>query len=141
MNQKQENKLKMYLAVHEVLKENEASWNTLPAFVKAFTGFDAKVAEINQSRLVQENKVTGITQDKAARKIQLAEAALKVAGAVQAYANDNDSNELFESVNYSLSELKFATDTAALERAQAILNKAAENVSALADYGITKDGL
>jgi hypothetical protein len=98
---------------------------------------NSKVAEIAAARQIQESSPSGITLDKAAKRDAMTDAAMFVKGAVQAFATDNANNELFGSVNYSLSEIKRAADTIARDRALLIYNKAFPLLAKLADYGIT----
>lgn len=131
----------MYLAVHKVLKDKEASWNEIPAFAKAFKDFEKKVSVIDETRLVQERQVTGITVDKAAVKDKMAVLASAMGSAIMAYATDQENGALYEAVNYSLSEIKYASDTAAHDRAQRISNEVKAILPSLADYGISRSDL
>lgn len=137
MNRTLENKLSMYLAVQKVCADNNSVWSGIIACVTAVNNLNSKVLEIVDARQIQESSPSGITLDKAVRRDAMIDSAMFVKGAVQAFATDNGNNELYESVNYSLSEIKRPADTIARDRALLIYNKAVPLVSSLADYGIT----
>ena len=64
MQDRQENKLSMYLAVQKVCTDNNGVWSGLPAFVSSFSAFEGKIADIEAVRLIQEQDTTGIAVDK-----------------------------------------------------------------------------
>ncbi len=136
MNQTLENKLSMYLAVQKVCDDNSIVWSGIVACATAITDLQNKVNEIVTVRQVQESNPTGITQDKAVKKDVMVNQAMFVKGAVQAYATNTGNNELFESVNYSISEMKRPADTICRDRALLIYNKANEVVASLSTYGV-----
>lgn len=136
MNQTLENKLSMYLAVQKVCADNNSIWSGIVACATAITDLQNKVNQIVTVRQIQESNPTGITQDKAVRKEIMVNQAMFVKGAVQAYATNNGNNELFESVNYSVSEMKRPADTICRDRALLIYNKANDIVASLSTYGV-----
>lgn len=138
MNKRQENKLSMYLAVQQVLTGNEKSWSGITAFGKAKAELSEIVASIAAARQTQETNTTGITADKAAKRQLMAEKAIEMSSAVQAYATDKKDKALFESVHYSISDLLRGNDTSARDHSQIIHDRAKEVLGSLADYGITK---
>ena len=136
MNQTLENKLSMYLAVQKVCADNNSIWSGIVACATAITDLQNKVNEIVTVRQVQESNPTGITQDKQVKREVMIEQAMFVKGAVQAYATNTTNNELFESVNYSVSEMKRPADTICRDRALLIYNKANDIVASLSTYGV-----
>ncbi len=136
MNDQQENKLSMYLAVQKVCADNNSVWSGLPAFVASFSSFEDKISDIEDVRLIQEQDTTGIAKDKTVLKEELVDKAIEVSTAVQAYASDNGDNELLESLNFSRSVLLNGRDTELQNKCQTIHDNANAIVGSLSDYGI-----
>lgn len=141
MNDKQENKLSMFIATEDELTNNNSLWAGVPKMVAAVTNFSGKIVSIQSLREVQEENLKGITQDKEARRETMVDLALKVSGGVMAYADDNNNNALKKSVSYSRSALLKGRDTTSKLRCTKILNKANPIISSLNDYGITPSDL
>jgi hypothetical protein len=132
-----ENKLSMYSVTTEVLDANSAIVGTLPALVTAKSAWVNKTLEIRQANLEQLKSTKGKTMDKGARKLQLAETGYAIAASVQAYAAENENNDLYELVNFSLSKLKKAEDEVLEQNCRLIHGKANALVLDLLDYGVT----
>ncbi len=141
MQDRQENKLSMYLAVQKVCTDNNGVWSGLPAFVSSFSAFEGKIADIEAVRLIQEQDTTGIAVDKTELREDLVNKVIEVSTAVQAYASENEDNELLESVNYSRSELLQCRDTILHDRSQLIHDKADAIIGSLGDYGVVAGDL
>ncbi|MCW3102533.1 MAG: hypothetical protein JWO09_973 [Bacteroidetes bacterium] len=131
-----ENKLSMYLAVQQVCADNNAVWSGVGAVSAAITEFNNTITAITAARQIQENSHTGLTEDKKLKQEAMANVAMVVKGAVQAYATDSRNNELYESVNYSNSAIKKQPDTIARDRALLIYNKAMSVNTVLGNYGV-----
>lgn len=131
-----ENKLSMYLTVQTVCDENNSVWTGIAACSSAINEFKDVLADIVEARQVQESSHTGVTEDKLARQEAMANNAMVVKGAVQAYATDSNNNELYKSVNYSMTAIKKQADTIARDRALLIFNKATTISSQLGDYAL-----
>lgn len=141
MTDVQENKASMYVAVLSVLGEYAAVWGTIPAYVTAHDDFQASVDDIQQTQLIQEGNISGVTQDKTQARDQAIDAALPVASAVFAYASVTDNNALKSLVDYSPSELRRSRDSILANRLQIIHDAANDNIAALPDYGIDAPAL
>src|ERR1051326_4851813 len=137
MDQKHENRFSMFLTVKEVLEENISHLSEVRKLAEAFTSFSGKVSSIQNLAAEQKENLKGITQDKQHARVNMANLALKIAGAVIAYADDNNNNELKRNVDFSLSELIYGRDTLSKSRCMKILAKATANILVLSDYGIT----
>lgn len=137
MTDKQENKRSMYLAVQNVCNANNDIWNTMPAFVQAFTDFEALLGHIDTQRQIQEGKTTGITQNKQQEEDEMTQAAIEMAAAVYAYASRTGDNALRARVDYSPSSLRRSRDTALRDICQNIHDAASAIIADLADYGKT----
>jgi hypothetical protein len=136
MNQKQSNKLRMYLAVQGALANHKTVWQTLPAFVVGEGEFDEQIVSIRSLVQVQENRKGG-TVDKAQTLNALVDSAFEVAGAIRAFARVSADNELAETMSFSRSDITFGRDSQVLARCQIIHDKAVELGASLTDYGIT----
>ena len=141
MKERGENKLSMYHAVKGVCNDHQVVWNGMPAFANAFSSFDTKIGEIEAAADIQSGVVTGITKDKQKEEDEMIAMAVKIAGAVFAYASINGKNELKDRVDYSKSAMSKARDSELLSICRNILNVANEHVDFLADFGITAEKL
>lgn len=137
MKQNQENKLSMYLAVQKVCADNISVWTGVAACVSAIAELETKINAIVSARQIQENDTKGIAEDKISRREKMITNAMFVKGAVQAYATDTSNNELYKSVDYTVTEIRKVPDTIARDRALLIYNKANAIASNLTSYGIT----
>lgn len=137
MNNKQENKLSMYNAVKRVLTLFESRWGAMAGFSRAVTSFYGRIDAIERTGANQEKKITGIATDKQDLKESLVEIALRVAGAVHAYAFETENDELGESVDYQRTDLTHMRDELLDQRCSNIHAAATEHISSLADFGIT----
>ena len=127
----------MYNTVIAVLEKNSGTWKEMPAFSRAYEAFKGTVGKINTVRTVQAGN-KGVAMDKAAIKAALAEKALQVGGAIQAYADSSDNQTLREAVSFTLSELMKSRDGVMSDRSKLVHDKAKLHATALAEYGITK---
>lgn len=136
MNTSQENKLSMYEATIEVMDNNSALVGTVAALVAAKSDMVNKTLEIRAANTVQQMTTKGKTMDKADRKEELADTAYAVAGSVQAYAAENNNNDLYMLVNFSRWTLRKADDEEIQQLCQLIHDQANAVVGDLADYGV-----
>lgn len=141
MNDRQENKLSMFLSTEEELNNNSSQWAGVLKMAAAVTNFSGKIVSIQTLREVQEENRKGIPQDKQARRETMADLALKVSGGVMVYADDNNDSSLKKSVSYTRTQLVKGRDTTSKLRCTKILNKATPLISLLGDYGITSADL
>ena len=109
----------------------------MAACVTAIAELETKVNAIVSARQIQENDTKGISEDKINRREKMITKSMFVKGAVQAFATDTSNNELYKSVDYSVTELKQIADTIARDRALLIYNKANTIAASLSGYGIT----
>jgi len=137
MTNGQENKLSMYSVVTEVMDANSAIVGTVPALVTAKSAWVNKTLEIRQANLEQLKSTKGKTKDKAARKSLLVETGYAIAASVQAYAAENENNDLYELVDFPKSTLQRAEDEILEQNCQLIHDQADALVLDLLDYGVT----
>lgn len=136
MTDGQENKLSMYFSTQKVVNKYNSIWSGAPAFVTIFGNFETAIQDIQDTRLVQEGEITGVTVDKAEAKEAAISAGLEIATAVFAYASVNNNNTLKAKVDYSPSDLRRSRDTVLIDRLQVIHDEANGVIGALGDYGI-----
>jgi hypothetical protein len=137
MKDVQENKLSMALVVKTVMDDNNALWNGIPAMVTAKGNLDAKIADVQFIRAIQEAGISGITIDKRDLKLEAVNKALPVIGGLKAFAIANSNNELLERINYSRTELFRVRDTVSADRMKIVRDEGNNNLAALADYNVT----
>jgi len=130
------NKLAMYRTVVSVLDSNAALWAVLTALGAALTKLKAHITKINTLEQQLSGGTKGITRGKRNARVAMAEAAAAVAGAIGAYAADNNKPELLAKVDYSLSEILRVRDSESSNIAQAIHDSPNGDLPALAAFGV-----
>lgn len=136
MKSNQENKLSMYYAVQRVCSANAPVWGSLPAFVNAFNEFKTSIGKVESILKIQERGILGVAKDKEAIEDSMIDLALKISGAVFAFASDTNNLILKGKVDYSRSELKQVRDSIAIQRCMGIADEANSVIGALGTYGI-----
>jgi hypothetical protein len=141
MNNRQEDKLSMFLTVDDVCESNKNIWSKTPAFVRAFNKFKEIISKILTQQEIQKGKTTGITENKQKEEDKLIQTTLEFASSIHSYAALIGDNKLKENVNYSPTDLKSARDTDLRAICQSIHKTAESVISELADYGKTPEDL
>jgi hypothetical protein len=139
MTNKQESKLKMYLAVSEFLLKNEPLTKDLPEFPASFAEFQNTISQIKLIDEQQKNVRTGIAKDKKGIKNSLISMAAENSGKIYAFAKVTNNKALQDEVNFSISEIGRMTDVALRSYAEALYKKAEQMLEALNKYGITAE--
>jgi regulator of sigma D len=137
MTKKQAQKYSMFLAVFLVVNANMLIWSTLVAFATAFNKFKLKIVDVEDADEQATKIIVGYAKNKKQKRLAMKNIAMRLKGAVQAYAIATGNTVLFDSVNFSPSKIMSGKSSAALARATVIYEAANANVAALADYGIT----
>ena len=136
MKTTQENKLSMYETVIETLDIYTAQVATIPALATAKSDLVNKTLEIRNLNIIQEMSTKGKTQDKAQRKLGLADQAYAIAASTQAYATVIENNDLYQLINFTRSTLRTSDDEIIQQRCQLIHDQANTVIADLADYGV-----
>lgn len=136
MKSKQENKLSMYYAVQRVCSANTPVWGSLPAFVNAFNELKTSIGKVESILKIQERGILGVAKDKDAIQDSMIDLALRISGAVFAFASDTNNLILKGKVDYSRSELKQVRDSICSQRCMSIADEANSVIGALGTYGI-----
>lgn len=137
MTDKQENKLSMTKAVQLVLQNHAPIVSAVPAYVIASTDFDNEIDSIAGIVQVQVTQTKGKAMDKAAAENIAINAAMELIGPTKSYAMANNDNTLYETVNYSKSDLQRQRDTVLVNTLTLIRDTVQDNLAALGDYGVT----
>jgi hypothetical protein len=142
MNQKQINFVNMTQAVLTHTESKPEVWNTIPPVATAVQELRTHVQAILQEGYTQaERQTTGHTGQKNAQFESLCDAAYSLMLKIRAYAKRQQNQVLLQAVGYSKSELCRKPEADVINRCQAIHDRGQENLSKLADYQVTKDGL
>jgi len=141
MNDTQENKRRMYIAVQIACNRFQDVWSGMPGFVNIFGKFETTIADIDIQSQIQEGKTTGITENKQKEEDEMIQISLQVAAGVFVHALEIGDNELKRKVNYSPHDMHASRDTVLMDKCQVIHDTASTVVADLADYGITPDTL
>jgi hypothetical protein len=137
MTDPQENKLTMYRAVLQVLDANAAEYAGVAAFGTQVTNFHNSVDLIGQLAQTQTADTSGIALDKAMLNDQMVDMALRVAGALKAWASDTNNAPIRQQANINKSTFSRARDDMRDDIAQQIHDLGNANVAALAPFGVT----
>jgi len=137
MDNRQENKLSMYNVTISVLDKNNAEVSTLPALATAKGDLVSAVKHLRKVNIEQLKSTIGKTQNKKAKKTQLANKTHVLAAAVQAYAAVIDDSDLYELVNYAESTLAAMEDEVLQQACQLVYDTANDHLANLGDYGVT----
>jgi len=137
MNNYQESKLSMYLAVRDFMTANSTILTALPNFAANQTALQTAITQIQANSTLQTFDKTGIAANKSLTKKTLITLAADTARKVSAFARLNNNQTLQAEVNYSESDLRKRTDTNLRDAAQGIYDRAQTNLAALATYGIS----
>lgn len=121
-----------------VIDANNLVWNGTLAFKDIYEDeFQVTVTDIDNANERQKSATTGVAIDKLNKKIEMTKQALRVSGAVKAYAEAINDQTLFEKVDYSESELMGTSAVSSRNRCQIIHDEANDVLANLAPYGIT----
>lgn len=139
MTNKQEDNITMVSTVEDFEKDHGTISSTLPNYPVYFTGVKGLMAEIRKAAEEQVENSTGVAATKTALKNNLARLAASTASKTAAYAAKTENSVLAKAVEISESKMQRSPDTAILNYAQLIYDKAEENKAELAPYRITDD--
>lgn len=138
MNQIQQNKLNMYVAVQKTLSGQSTLWSDIVAISDAVTELNDLISLIRVMGAQRAVSTTGLTLTKAEKKKQMAEKALALGGLAFAYATKEKDQKLIAIFDYSLSDLNSVADNTAIDRCTAIHNEIIKLLPLLNGYNITE---
>jgi hypothetical protein len=136
MDTKQLNKQAMYGAVSKVLSGNSALWSGNQGFARQVAALDGVRDAIETLAAAQESVRTGITADKQRITGLLINTTLTVAGALAAWASENNNEEVRAKADFSESDLRKLRDQQIGDRAREVHSLATEHAAALGEFGV-----
>jgi hypothetical protein len=139
MNNLQENRLSMYLAVRDYLLQYPEVTKDLPNYNQNFTGLQKTIREIQSIAEVQKSDTKGYARQKQNLKDKLITLTMDTSSKMNAFAKFNGNLMLQSEVKLTRSQLNRATDTGLRDFAQIIYAKAEENLEPLKEYGVTPE--
>lgn len=139
MTNRQESRLKMYLATDDFLVKNESVTKDLPEFLAVFGEFKDGVSQIKLIDEQQKSIRTGIARDKKDLKTAVVALSADNAGKVFALATVTDNKPLMDEVNISISELGRMTDVSLRSYSEALYKKIDTIIDKLEKYGINTE--
>lgn len=137
MNAKQEARLNMQRGTEQHIDANQTIVASNAAFQTAFTRFKANIAAILNAAQQKSAPRTGVAADKTAARQTLCRTADTIAGYIFAYASSASNNTLKNEMDTTYAKLFKIRDEELAPRCQNIHDRGAENLSALADFGVT----
>jgi len=141
MNNSQESTLSMSVGVINFLDKNAAVTAILPGFVPLFTRFKVNKDLILVLRDQQEVVQKGISDNKDMLRGDLSSKAFDISRKTEVYASFANNLILAKEVHYSKTSLTKSTDSKLESRSLIIYEKANDNITNLAPYGVTEDDL
>ena len=139
MNNLQENRLSMYLAVRDFLISNNGTTKELPNFEASFSELQNKIKEIQSIAEVQKSDTRGFAKQKKQLREKLITLTLDTSHKLNAFAKFSGDLKLQSEVKMTRSKLNKAADTGLRDYARIIYDKADSNLEALSGYGVTAD--
>ncbi|MFM2224494.1 MAG: hypothetical protein RJA07_696 [Bacteroidota bacterium] len=134
---RQEAQLNMFLTSLKVIDDNAAITAANVPFTTQVTAAKGKVTIIQSNAALEAQLIIGIAMDKTTAKKDLCHQSADVADLIKAYATAIANNTLYQSVNFSYSNLYRIKDTQLTNTCQNIINIANANTAALTPYGVT----
>lgn len=131
-----EDKLSMYKRALLILAQNQTLYSVLLALVNSVNLFTTKVAALDTAITLHLQSLRGITGTKKEAKAKLANAMLRIAGALLAYSALNNDLDLEARVTVTPSKLKQMRDSSLPDLADFFHTKANSLLTALTNYGI-----
>lgn len=137
MNARQNAKNSMYQSALLVLLENSAVYALLLTLVAAVGKLELFYNELKALVDKQQKILSGYAADKYNKRVAMVQLAIKIKGAVQAMAEDDNNEVLFNSVDFEESVLLTQRASYARSHCQIIFNEANAVAVGLVAYGIS----
>jgi len=137
MDSNQKSKLKMYITVRDFLNKNLNTLNGLPSIQSFLAALLAAITQIQLTGAQHALDDTGIEDNKSALRKTLITLAADTARKLAAFAMISKNAILSKEVNVTESSLNRLTELELHDTAQAIYDRAQQNIAAVAAYQIT----
>jgi hypothetical protein len=137
----QENKFSTYTDIDTVFERNNNIVSRIPQLADSVTNFRSVISDIS-IKAVKRNTVTkGVTETKSLNRVGLENVVVEISSALFAYGH-KASNEIIKAIsNVTPSSLDRMRDTEVINKANVILNTAAENEEALLNFGVDAEDI
>lgn len=136
MKSRYENLLTMFKTVITVCNEYSGTIAAVPAINSDYTAFKVKVNELEQAIQHQILDISGIAEDKKNLILETINKTLIFAGALHAWADTQNDQQLKREVNYSKSDLLRLRDDLMIEACNVVYERANVHIAELAAYGL-----
>ena len=127
----------MYIVVNDYYTDNQAEIDTVVALATGFVRLQTNIGQINKEVAGQSVDTTGVAKDKTALRDTLNSIALNVMTPAKAWTLATGNNTLADLFNYPISELEYIKDDTMQGFCSVRIAAVIENLTPLADYGIT----
>lgn len=141
MNNKQESKFTMMLAVRDFFKKNPTTTAGLPGFTPLFTSYVDAIDSINTIWEQQARDRTGISDKKDLLRMNLATKGYEVGKKTKVFATMTGNTIMAKEIGYTETDLTKTSDGKLKERALIIHDMALANATALVPYGVTAEDI
>ena len=136
MDDKQRNRFTMLLATRDFLKKDEPIFGSNPTFKSGFVALDGALPKIETLIKIQEIDLRGHSEAKKEKSHILVHSAVPICKEMVAYAFAVNNDVLRQEINFSKSALQSLAAVDLPPTIQLIIDRATENLAALAPYGI-----
>ncbi|MDI9366043.1 MAG: hypothetical protein QM541_13885 [Flavobacterium sp.] len=141
MNNNKVPKLRMFITVTNVCDQHATAYAILPAFSNAYTKFKGLVKNINDGNTLLQGGSIGITDEKLAKRIIMADIGITVVSALKAYAHATNNVALIADTDITKDDILGCKETDADDICLHIHDLGGQHLAALADYGIVQADL
>jgi len=138
MNKTQTNHMRMFLNTQEILDENTTLWNGIPVLLDVKNNFDELIQRIEETNEKTQPASKAVTASKATVLKALAQKAVSLAGALQAYAAITGNAKLAGEVKLVKSDFDRARETDVEALVAPVIRHARAELENLADYGVAE---
>jgi hypothetical protein len=139
MQNVQENRLSMYLAVRDFLIPNSEITKDLPNYETYFAELQKAISEIQSIAEIQKSDTKGFAKQKLHLREKLIALTLDTSHKMNAFAKFSNNLMLQSEVKMTRSNLLRATDTGLRDLSRIIYDKAVPYLEALKEYGVTQE--
>jgi hypothetical protein len=138
MNKTQTNHMRMFLNTQETLDENTTLWNGIPVLLDVKNKFDELIQRIEEVNEKTQPASKAVTASKTTVLKALAQKAVSLAGALQAYAAITGNAKLAGEVKLVQSDFDRARETDVEALVAPVIDNARAELENLADYGVNE---
>jgi|GEM_PF-2270575 len=136
MKEKYSNYYRMLLSVQTFIAEKSEVTGTIPAFGRAITRLNNKIAEIQEADKNRGDKATGKSGSKNETEDKLIAAVMKAVSTLKTYTAEKGLTDLAISVDISKWDLIKLRDLDLVSKAGLIKKTAQEKITELEEYGL-----